>query len=109
MRGRSGEVRDVRTLFEEQDSLRDGIFEPLAADAGIADPVRFAACRANRTPMQRVSRDIEAGEQLEIVGTPVLIIGDTMLVGAMPDSLLEARLAPTIQAARATRRIPATP
>lgn len=93
----------ARLLFEKQDSLREGVFDRLAREAGVSDSARFAACRATRAPMATISRDIEAGEQLQIVGTPVLIIGDTVLVGAAPDSVLESRLSAALRALHPVR------
>lgn len=98
----------AQLLFEQQDSLRDGIYDRLARQAGVSDSAQFAACRASRSPMPTISRDIEAGEQLQIVGTPVLIIGDTVLVGAAPDSVLEGRLAAALRAVHRARSPSAT-
>jgi protein-disulfide isomerase len=79
-------------IFAKHDSLGSLPWEVIAARAGITDTALFRECRRGKTATARVDADVAAGTQLAIPGTPALVIGDTMFVGALPFDTLESLL-----------------
>lgn len=80
----------AKLLFQKQDSLGLISWEQLAKQAGIPDTSRFRVCRADPRVRARVQADVSAGASVGIHGTPAIIYGDQMIVGAISIDTLEA-------------------
>lgn len=70
---------------------REGLFQ-LAGGAGI-DAVQFAAEFDGREVTSRLSEDLALARIFRIPGTPGLVIGRTLVIGAPPDATLRAVIA----------------
>lgn len=84
-------------LFQRQDSIGLVSWQDFAARSKVSDADEFKRCLSSSTAHDRVAQDISAGSKLQLEGTPALIVGDELLLGAMPLDSLERmlRLAPT--------------
>ena len=76
-------------LFDKADSLGRIGWEAIAFRAGVADTSRFRACLADPKMNSAVAADIVLGRSIGVTGTPTLVVGDRMLVGAVPADTLE--------------------
>jgi protein-disulfide isomerase len=90
---RQGHFESLANLiFQHQDSLASIGWTALARRAGVADTVSFALCRKDPEIQRRIAADVAAGQRLGLTGTPALVIGDQLVVGALPLDTLEALL-----------------
>jgi protein-disulfide isomerase len=76
-------------VFARQDSLSEAAWPRLAKLAGVADAKRFDECLAGAASLARVERDVAAGRQLGISGTPSLLVNDALLTGGGLEALEE--------------------
>lgn len=87
-------VEYATMLFASQDSLsQDNVasqqLRRAATRAGVPDSAAFARCLESEGGRQRIEADIAAGLEIGIVGTPTLLVGERLIVGALPlDSLV---------------------
>lgn len=77
-------------LFAEQDSLGSVPWTTFASRAGVQDTTRFKECMASAATAAEVDTDVAVGSRLGITGTPAIIVGDEMLIGALPLDTLES-------------------
>jgi protein-disulfide isomerase len=78
------------SVFAWQDSLAVVSWERLAAQSGVPDTTRFKTCRDDPTAKARLDADVAVGVRIRILGTPALVLGDRLMVGALPLDSLEA-------------------
>jgi protein-disulfide isomerase len=64
------------TLFDAQDSLGRVPWATFASRAGVPDLARFRSCVDNGQTSSRVERDVRAGNELRVNGTPTVLIND---------------------------------
>ena len=83
VQGKFTEFSDA--LYAQQDSLGVKSFAAFAADAGVPDLPRFAACGLTNDKIPEVERDTKTALALKGRGTPTIIIDGEMLAG-VPDS-----------------------
>ena len=74
-------------LFEQQDKFGLKPWSEFAADAGVADSTTFEACIKRTEPIPRVTEGKALGGQLDIQGTPTVVINGWKL--GRPPSLEE--------------------
>ncbi|HVX89074.1 MAG TPA: hypothetical protein VG940_09120, partial [Gemmatimonadales bacterium] len=60
---------------------------------GLPDHVRFSTCLGSEESFRRIAADVELATRLGVTGTPALLVGRTLILGA-PD---EAGLANAVQ------------
>lgn len=85
-----------RALFAHQGGLAAADrrwFEHLADSLGLPDHVRFSTCLGSEESFRRIAADVELATRLGVTGTPALLVGRTLILGA-PD---EAGLANAVQ------------
>jgi protein-disulfide isomerase len=71
-------------VFELQDSLGRVAWEQIAVRSGVVDTARFRACRSRGDIRAVVDSDYAAGWRLHLEGTPAMIIGNQLILGATP-------------------------
>lgn len=76
-------------LFAQQDSIGTRQWERFAMDAGVPDLDAFTRCVREERHLARVDRDARLAEKTGIRVTPSIIIGDTLIPGALPEAELE--------------------
>jgi len=79
--GRFWEMHD--RLFEQQQKLQVADLKQHAADLGL-DAAAFGQCLDSGRRGEGVRRDLEAGQELGVSGTPAFFINGRPLVGAQP-------------------------
>ena len=75
-------------LFSKQDSLGALGWETLATRAGVLDAHAFRDCRA-ASSNPAIAQDTLTGQHIGITGTPAVVVGGKMAVGAIPIDTLE--------------------
>lgn len=84
-------------LFEQQDQLGQKSWDEYAAEAGVPDRAAFTSCTESSDPVPRITQGRRLGEQLDIQGTPTLIINGWKLThpptGEELDRMVRAVLA----------------
>lgn len=80
-------------LFAKQDSLGLLSWATFAVRAGIQDTARFHECLTSARVAAQVDTDIAVGTRLGITGTPAIVIGKEMIIGAVPLDTLETLVA----------------
>ncbi len=89
--GRFEAYHDV--LYGKQDSLGYLSFTELAKRAAVADTVQFSQCVARTDTVVAIARDLHAGAQIEVPGTPAIILeGKLRSQGPPPMDSIEAVL-----------------
>lgn len=77
--GRFSEMQDV--LYAAQDSLGRVPWERLAVRARVQNDASFSRCIQDSTFAARLERDLAAAMELEVVGTPTFLVGDSLYSG----------------------------
>ena len=84
------------TLFAWQASLDTVDFGAVARSVGVSNQKAFVACLADRRHVGRVRADVEAGERLQIRGTPTMLVNSTKIDGVVDfqrlDSIVRVQL-----------------
>lgn len=80
-------------MFELQDSIGSMPWTSFARDAQVADVVGFERCLRDSTYLSRVDRDISAGGELGIPGTPSFLVNGRLYTGARTADQLRAIIA----------------
>jgi protein-disulfide isomerase len=88
----------AEVAFQNQASLSTIGLDTIAVMAGIPDTAHYRFCRDAIETRSPIDRDIRAGTELGIAGTPALIIGREMVYGAVPLDTLEALVAAQLRA-----------
>ena len=73
------------TLFAQPLSLGKTPWTVLASEAGVSDTAEFSRCMRSTMPDAIVDRDIKAGNDLGVIGTPTLLVNSWMYEGIPPD------------------------
>jgi protein-disulfide isomerase len=89
LQGRYFDMHDL--LYSYQDSLGLKPFPQIAAQASVADIDAFEQCREDQYGLDRVEYDLRSASQLELRGTPAVMI-DGVLLGVTPDGAELRRL-----------------
>lgn len=89
--GRFDPYHDV--LYVTQESLGVIPWAQLARRAGVPDTMRFKHCLADTVVPVSIQRDMKVAETLKLVGTPSIIINDSLYSGTRPLAFLEGLLA----------------
>lgn len=76
-------------LFHRQESLSAVAWEVLAEEAEVPNRPLFLDCIHQGVFLDRIARDIRAGDSLGVLGTPTLLVNDTRFAGMPPLSRLE--------------------
>lgn len=83
-------------LFAKQDSIGIISWDEFARRAGVPDQREFRRCMASPSSASRVRNDIEAGDRLQVSGTPTVVVEGVRLSGTPSlgtlDSLLNVLL-----------------
>ncbi|MFQ5679294.1 MAG: DsbA family protein [Gemmatimonadota bacterium] len=80
---RSGAFQQIHDhFFEQPDSLGVKPWTRFAWEAAIQDTVRFAACLKDSTARFVVRRDFQAAQELDVFGTPTLLVNDQLFTGS---------------------------
>ncbi|HKO19218.1 MAG TPA: thioredoxin domain-containing protein [Acidobacteriaceae bacterium] len=74
-------------LFAKQDSFGLKSWTSYAREAGIRDTTSFAACVANTTRSARLEAGVAAAQQINVLGTPTVLIDGWRYAVAPYDSL----------------------
>lgn len=76
-------------LYAEQSSLGVTPWEDYARRAGATDSLAFNRCMADTMPVRKIiDRDIAAGKELGIIGTPAFLINDRFVSGYAAPGML---------------------
>ncbi len=78
-------------LFMENDWL-GGALSRFAVESGIEDLIEFERCLAESDPHPAVEADREAGNQLELYGTPAIIFNGTLMYELPPLHEIEGEI-----------------
>lgn len=76
-------------LFAARDSIGVSPWDRFAAEAGIPDLPRFSECASRTGPVPALAKDTVAAKQLNVTGTPTMLINGLRLQGAIPMDSLE--------------------
>jgi protein-disulfide isomerase len=88
---RFGEYHDV--LFANQDSIGTRRWASFATDAGVVDTTAFKSCMSSPAVKQRIESDARTAAQLQLPGTPSLIVNGRLYSGAISEEELSAIIA----------------
>lgn len=92
--GAQGEFESMyHALFAHQAEFGRVSWTSLATAAGVRDSAMFATCVRDSVYAPRVRRDRLEGVKLGITGTPSLVIGHSLVQGAVSVSVLDSLLA----------------
>jgi len=75
------------TIFSKQDSLGSLSWSDLARRSEVVDSIAFKVCFTGPTP-PRVTRGIELAKELNLRGTPTIIVNGWKYAGGLPESAL---------------------
>jgi protein-disulfide isomerase len=100
--GRFEEMHAV--LFAHSDSFGITPWWGLARKAGLQDSAKFARCMGSAGPLERLTRDTTAGNQLGVRGTPTLLIDSLRFDGVPPFDSLRAHVMRARQTTSARRK-----
>jgi hypothetical protein len=90
---RQGRFEEARhTLFERQAELGSVLAQRPPESWQLPDPVAFRGCVAGRQTEEAVQRDVAAARRLGLRFTPSLLVGRTLVAGAVPLSRLSTIL-----------------
>lgn len=78
-----------RVVFEHQDSIGHWTWEHYASIARVPDTTALRSCRSAQWPLDRIKRDGQVAQDIGVLGTPTLILGDELVAGTMPIDSLE--------------------
>jgi protein-disulfide isomerase len=90
-----------KILYAKQDSLGRISYGQLAKRANMPDLALFDSCTSDTSAVVRVERDIKAGRDAKIPGTPGVIVNGMLL---LEKSLTVADLEQLVREARASRK-----
>jgi predicted DsbA family dithiol-disulfide isomerase len=76
----------VDAIFQKQDSLGTRSWEAYGKDAGISDSITFSLCARDTLSIKRIEQGIALGRQIEITGTPTVIVNGWRFATTPPDS-----------------------
>lgn len=82
-----------RNLFALQDSLGALSWSQIAQRSSVPDLSAFARCLEDSSVTNRLYRDLGSGMALRLAGTPAVIVGTRLYIGALPTSILRRVLA----------------
>src|SRR6266545_495089 len=88
--GRFEAYHDV--LFAKQDSIGAISWGQFAHRAGVPDQHEFERCMESPSSASKVREDIEAGDQLQVRGTPTVVIEGIRFPGTPPLRTLDSLL-----------------
>lgn len=88
--GRFDAFLDV--AFAHQSEIGRTEWTALARLAGVRDLAAFSTCLAREEPLARVLADNEVAKRIGVVGTPGILIRDSLWLGALSLSDLHARI-----------------
>ncbi len=80
-------------LFADQASIGNTDWTEFAVRAGVPSVAEFEGCLDEDWPVVRVERDMRAGERVGVRGTPTVIVGDKLMIGAPSRDAMEAEVA----------------
>lgn len=90
---RQGKFREVkRALFERQDELSRILRQGYEESWGLPDPGAFRTCVEARQTEGAVQKDMAEARRLGLRSTPSVLVDQTLVVGSVPPSRLEAVL-----------------
>jgi protein-disulfide isomerase len=89
-------------LFQHQDSLGTIPWTTVAARVGVADTAGFRNCLTSSKAARALREDSVAGAELNITGTPTIIVNGWMVAGARPKLALDSLITKELQRARGT-------
>jgi protein-disulfide isomerase len=73
--GDQGHFREMcEQLFNQQDQFGLKRWAAFATDAGVPDLAAFELCLESRSPIPRITEGRELGKQLDVQGTPTIVI-----------------------------------
>ena len=81
-----------RLAFQNQDSVRAGAWWWFADRAAISDSVAFDRCLHGVAAQAVVTEDVAMARRLRLLGTPVLIVGDSVIMGSRSLEAMESIL-----------------
>jgi len=76
-------------VFDGQDSLGKRAWTSFAAEAGVRDSNAFKRCLHDSATMPLVTRDIAAGKELKVEGTPTVLINQWKMREPLTSASLE--------------------
>ncbi len=85
--GRFAEYHDA--LYTRQDSLGLKSWTAYAVTAGVQDTAAFGSCAAESGKVPLIEADIVAAENVGVTGTPALLLGGKLYMGAYPFRTLQ--------------------
>lgn len=77
-------------LYADQDEIGKVPWTHFAAAAQVPDTATFARCAAATSPLPVLARDREAGDRLEVKGTPTFLLNSLRMQGVPPADTLDA-------------------
>ncbi len=77
-------------LFASADSIGVVPWDRFARAAGVPDMARFTACAASEAPVAALALDSAAGQELQVTGTPTMLVNERLITGVPPIDTLEA-------------------
>lgn len=86
--GRFAEFHD--RLFSNQSEIGQVPWSKLALDVGLTDTVQFNSCLAGRFPDDRLTRDSIAAQELNLRGTPLILVNERLISGAPTAGTLDS-------------------
>lgn len=80
-----------RLMFDRQEQIASQPWIDFAREAGVGDLDRFRTCMLSDEPARAVDMDLALAGELQLPGTPALVVGSKLLLG-LPTSDQVARL-----------------
>jgi protein-disulfide isomerase len=77
-------------LFASTDSIGVVPWERFAHIARVPDAPRFKACAASEASVPALALDTAAGRELQVTGTPTMLVNERLITGVPPMDTLEA-------------------
>lgn len=83
-------ARYAAALYAGQDTIARMSWGRVAAQVGVPDIPRFEECVTSQRHTHTINRDIAAGRQLGITGTPAFLVNGTLVPGAISTAALRS-------------------
>jgi protein-disulfide isomerase len=77
-------------LYADQDSIGKVPWTRFAVAAQVPDTAAFSRCAAATSPLPVLARDRQAGDRLEVKGTPTFLLNSLRMQGVPPADTLDA-------------------
>lgn len=105
--GKQGAFQPMHALlFKEQEVIGIKPWATFASEAGVAEIGLFEHCMRDTLVTREIERDMKAGRELGVNGTPTFLVNEVMIVGALKRPVLDSIIEASIRRQESTRGNP---